>query len=130
MRRENTTGAERAAACARLYADLALFVADNLRHMHVEETWNNAVLHKTHSDAELVALSRALVASIPPGQQHAFLRWIVPSLTPVERARMLTEMRAGAPSAVFHDTLARACEHLGDTERGKLRTAIGIAIGM
>jgi hypothetical protein len=121
---EGSSGAERTHAAARLYADLALFVADNLRHMHVEETGNNAALHKTHSDAELAALNGVIVASIPPGQQRAFLRWIVPSLTPAERARMFTEMKAGAPPAVFSDTLAQAREHLDARDWNKLRDAL------
>ena len=121
---ENGHGAERSAAAAGLYAALACFVADNLRHMHTEETANNAVLHTAYSDAELIALNRDLVASIPPGQQRAFLRWIVPSLTPRERARMLAEMKKSLPEDVFADLLAMLRAHLDDHGWRKLRVAL------
>ncbi|HSH90926.1 MAG TPA: hemerythrin domain-containing protein, partial [Ramlibacter sp.] len=46
-----------------LYGQLALFIADNFQHMHVEETAHNAVLWARYTDAELAAIHGALVAS-------------------------------------------------------------------
>ena len=43
---------QRAAAAQSLYGELALFVADNFHHMHVEETAHNAVLWARYTDAE------------------------------------------------------------------------------
>ena len=62
----DSRGNARAAASARLYRALALFVADNFQHMHVEETAYNAVLWAHYSDDELMAIEHAIVASIPP----------------------------------------------------------------
>lgn len=63
--------AQRPAALGRLYRALALFVADNFQHMHVEETAHNAVLWAHYSDAELLAIEQALVASIDhPDRRH------------------------------------------------------------
>lgn len=45
---------------------LALFVADDVQHMHVEETAHDAVLWAHYSDDELMAIEQAIVASIPP----------------------------------------------------------------
>lgn len=56
-------GAERA---SRLYRRFALFMAENLAHMHFEETVLGAALWDTHNDAELEALHQALLASVPP----------------------------------------------------------------
>ena len=56
----------RATAVAELQRFLAQFVAENLTHMNVEESWNNAVLWETHSDAELIAIEQAIVASLSP----------------------------------------------------------------
>jgi len=75
----------RAAALARLYRALALFVADNLQHMHVEETTHNPVLWAEYSDAELVAIEQALVASIP--RRRCSRPCTVPAGAQCQRAR-------------------------------------------
>ncbi|HTO47408.1 MAG TPA: hemerythrin domain-containing protein [Burkholderiales bacterium] len=115
----------RAAAALRLYRRLALFVAENLEHMHVEETENNAVLWATHTDEELVEIQHAIVASITPGMMAAFLRWAVPAMTPVERAGLFTGMQAGAPREVFERMLATARPHLSERAWTKLMAALG-----
>ena len=48
----------------RLYRHLALFVAENLEHMHYEETANNAALWALYSDEELHAIHDRLVAHL------------------------------------------------------------------
>ncbi|WP_428421997.1 hemerythrin domain-containing protein [Methylibium sp.] len=57
---------ERPLRALRLYRHLALFIADNLQHMHIEETAHNAALWARYSDAEL-GVSR---------------RWSAPALRP------------------------------------------------
>ena len=52
----------------RLYRHLAAFVGENLVHMQVEETRNNATLWALYSDEELVAIHDRLVASIRTGR--------------------------------------------------------------
>ena len=67
-------GAARETAAGTLYRKLALFVAENLLHMHIEELENNAVLWAAYSDAELAAIEQALVASIP---QHRMVELLL-----------------------------------------------------
>ncbi|HEV8693154.1 MAG TPA: hemerythrin domain-containing protein [Lysobacter sp.] len=67
-------GAERASAALALYRQLALFIAENFQHMHIEETAHNAVLWSRYTDAELAGIHNALVASIPPQPPLLFLR--------------------------------------------------------
>ena len=50
-----TPAVQRDAAAQDLYRALALFIAGNFQHMHVEETAHNAVLWARYTDAELVA---------------------------------------------------------------------------
>ena len=52
----------------RLYRHLALFVAENLNHMQLEETANNALLWAHYTDAELQEIHDRLIASIPPAE--------------------------------------------------------------
>ncbi len=117
----------RADAARGLYRALALFVAGNLGHMHVEETTHNAVLWARYTDAELVALHDALVASIPPEEMMLIARWMVPFMNPQERAQVLGDMKAKAPAAAFEALLAAVRPHLTGVEWHKLARSLGLA---
>lgn len=116
----------RAAACSRLYRSLALFVADNLQHMDHEETAHNAVLWAHYSDAELLAIEQALVASIPPSALFEALHWFLPALNAPERAAMLAGMRQGMPPEPFLGVLDIARRTLSPQDDAKLRRALGL----
>jgi len=116
----------RAAALARLYRALALFVADNLQHMHVEETTHNPVLWAEYSDAELLAIEQALVASIPPAAMFEALHWFLPALNASERAAMLTEMSHGMPPEPFRAVLGIAERTLAPQDHARLMRALGL----
>ncbi|MGE4242036.1 hemerythrin domain-containing protein [Ramlibacter sp.] len=108
----------------RLYAELSLFVAENFVHMRAEETRHNALLWAHYDDGELIAIHDALVGSIPPDEMMAIARWLVPALSPPERAGMLADMRAKAPPPAFDAVLAVARPHLSDAEWTKLSIAL------
>lgn len=110
-----------------LYRQLALFVAHNFEHMQQEETQHNAVLWAHYSDAELVAIHDRLVASIPPEEMGVVLRWMLPHLTPDERAMMLADMRRSAPPPAFEAALALARAQLTPREWDKLARALELA---
>lgn len=114
----------RAEAARRLYHRLAMFVAENLEHMHAEETANNAVLWATYTDEELAEIQHAIVASLHPGKMAAFIRWMVPAMSPAERAGLLGGIQLGAPREVFDRVLATARPHLTDREWAKLMAAL------
>jgi hypothetical protein len=117
----------RAAAASTLYRELALFVAENFEHMHVEETAHNAVLWARYTDAELVAIHDALVASIPPQEMMAIARWLVPFQNPQDRFHLLADMRAKAPAPAFQAVMDLVQPHLTTREWSKLTGALGIA---
>lgn len=112
--------ATRAAALKRLYQALALFVADNLQHMQVEETAHNALLWAAYTDAELMAIEQAIVGSIPPAEMAEVLRWFVPALKAPERAGMLAGMRQGMPPEAFAGVLDIAAATLSAADHAKL----------
>ncbi|WP_306600617.1 hemerythrin domain-containing protein [Geothrix sp. 21YS21S-2] len=97
------TGGEQ--AVARLYRGLAVFVAENLEHMDREEIENNAVLWANYTDAELIGIERALVASLKPEELSMALAWMIPALSPRQRAAKLAGIRAGAPEPMFRKVL-------------------------
>jgi len=108
----------------RLYHRLAAFVAENLVHMHDEETSNNAVLWATHGDEELAEIQQAIVASMRAETMAAFIRWMVPAMSPAERAGLLGGIQLGAPREVFDRVLATARPHLTEREWTKLMAAL------
>lgn len=117
-------GPARVQAAQALYRQLAVFVAENFLHMQIEETEHNHVLQTGYSDAELMALEGRILASIPPEENLAALRWMVPALTPAERAHLLGGMQAGAPAPVFAAALDAVRPHLSQRDWVKLEEAL------
>ncbi len=116
----------RAAALDRLYRSLALFVADNLQHMDYEQTAHNALLWSHYSDAQLLDIERALVASIPPAAMMECLRWFLPALNAPERVGMLSGMQQGMPPEAFGAVLEIAARTLSAADNAALRLALGL----
>ncbi|MCK7496773.1 MAG: hypothetical protein MZW92_42155 [Comamonadaceae bacterium] len=91
--------AQRAALALRLYRHRRYaFVGENLVHMQVEETVNNAVLWALYSDDELVALHDRLMASIPPDEIAMTVRWMATTLAVPELAMLFADLRTKAPA--------------------------------
>jgi hypothetical protein len=118
--------AERAATALDLYRRLSQFVAENFLHMLVEETAHNAVLWAHYSDAELMDIHNALVASIPPEEMMYIVRWLVPFMNPAERTAVLADMQAHAPAPAFAAVLDTARPHLTEREWSKLARSLGL----
>ena len=113
-----------AAAAARLYRQLAVFVADNLVHMEVEESQHNAALWAAYGDAELLAIHHRILASIEPAEMASILRWMVPALSPAERAGMLGQMQRELPPEAMRGVLQTVRPHLDDGAWAKLARAL------
>jgi len=117
---------QRGSIGARLYRHLALFVAENLEHMHREEVENNASLWSLYSDEELGTIHDQLIASIAPEEMAQALRWMCATLSPQELAGMFGGMRQKAPAPVFEGLLALANRHLSQERWAKLARALGV----
>jgi hypothetical protein len=122
----NCPAGQRGVGALELYRSLALFVAENFQHMHIEETAHNAVLWARYTDAELQAIHQALVASIPPQEMMFTIRWLVPFMNPAERTALLADMQAHAPAPAFAAALDTVRPHLDATEWGKLARSLGL----
>ena len=123
---EQAAGAQRAALALNLYARLALFVAENLEHMHVEERDNMAVLWAEYSDEELAHIEHAIVASVPPAMMGVAARWFMAGLNHAERVGWFQGMRRGAPPVVFEGMLAIARGNLTARDWAKLASALAL----
>lgn len=109
------------AAAQRLYRRFAAFVAHNFEHMGVEESRHNQALWAAYTDEELMALHGRILASIGPREMSETLRWMIPALTPAERAEVI----GGLPPEVQAPVLASARALLNDTAWAKLCRALG-----
>lgn len=118
--------AARASGTLTLYRGLSRFIAENFEHMLHEESAHNAALWSAYSDAELLAIHDALVASIPPGEMMTIVRWMVPFMNPAERLAMMAGMQAHAPAPAFTAALDTVRPHLSDVEWAKLTCGLGL----
>lgn len=109
-----------------LYRHLARFVAENLEHMAQEESENNRVLWETHSDAEIIAIEGAIVASQSQEEAGKTLRWMVPAMSAQERVRFLSKMREVAPAGTVETVLQSLRPHLRSHDVRKLEAALCI----
>lgn len=114
-------------AALRLYRHLALFIAENLSHMHFEETVLNAALWAHFSDAELQAMHERLVASIAPAEMALTLRWMVPAMTPAQRVGFFSGLQHQAPPEAVRGALDSVRPWLNDTAWAKLSRGLGLA---
>ncbi len=121
---ENGSGADQEQAAGRLYRQLAVFVAENLEHMHHEETANNRVLWSGYSDEELHHIEQAIVDSQPQEQKAMVLGLMIPALSPSERAQLLDGMRRGVPPNVFQGVLLAVQQMLSPGDWQKLERAL------
>lgn len=115
-----------AVAAQALYRTLGHFVAENFEHMQREETEHNAVLWATHTDEELHAIERSIVASLDPEEAQVTLRWMLPHMSPAELAQMLGGMRQVAPAEAFEQVLSLVRPLLGGRDWRKLSVALGL----
>ena len=109
-----------------LYLHLNQFVADNYLHMQKEEQDNMAVLWRHHSDEQLMALSKQLVASITPDEMALSMRWMLPNLNHHERLAMLTGLKAQASAFVFAERMAAVKILLNHRDWDKLVTGLSL----
>jgi hypothetical protein len=115
---------DRQALAHRFYQELSVFIAENFEHMVVEETENFRVLVEEYSDAEVLGIEQAIVASLAPEESMAFMRWMIGYSNASERAFMLGGMKLGAPPEVFAGVMALAREELTQRDYYKLERAL------
>jgi len=116
-----------ASLALRLYRHLALFVAENLQHMHIEETVHNALLWQHYSDADLGELHGRLLASLCPADKELAARWMLPASTPAERAVMIGGMKAELGPEALLGLMTMLRPHLDAAGWDKLTCAAGIS---
>ncbi|KAB2878159.1 MAG: hypothetical protein F9K34_17950 [Albidovulum sp.] len=113
-------GDDRAAKLRRLYQRFAIFVADDLVHMHEEETELMPLIAANFSAEEIDGIEHAIVSNIPPAKMAGFGRFMLGAASRSERIAMVTGMRQAMPVEAFDGLFAAIMgEHwrFGDWER-------------
>lgn len=111
-------------AARALYRALALFMAENIVHMHAEEVEHNPVLWACYSDAELLALQERVTASLAPADHLMFMRWMVPAIPPPERTALMAAVQATAPPPALAAVLDAVQPHLSARDWQQLTGAL------
>jgi hypothetical protein len=117
---ERTAGRVREEHLLNLYRALALFVADNFTHMHIEEVDNNETLWSLFTDDELHQLHGQIMQSIEPAKKAVMLRWMLPYVASSERTAILAALRQAMPQQPFEQLLSAIRPHLREKDRGDL----------
>lgn len=107
-----SAAAERPILARSLYQTFALFMAHNLLHMYIEETDHNRTLWKHYSDAELLSIHQRLLAHISPANMAYAIRYMLPAMTPQERAATMAGVQADAPATAVEGLMTLAREVL------------------
>lgn len=118
--------AERGALAQRVYLQFGRFVGEQLAHMQVEESQNNAALWSLYDDAELEALHGRLLASVAPHDSLQVLGWMARALSLAELAELFGGMRRQAPPEAFHAALGLARGHLDTGRWVRLAGVLGV----
>lgn len=119
--------ARRALLALRLYRHLALFVAENLEHMQIEETANQATLWALYTDAELAAVHDAILANHTPEQMATVVRWMARALSPQELTGLCLDARAKLPPEAFAGLFGLIRAELAPARSTRLARALDVA---
>lgn len=97
----NAARVERGYLGKRIHDTLCRLIAEQCRHMHVEESQVNAVFWERLSDAQLGALQGRIIASIPLPRLAQWMALMLRGCSVPELVAMLRGMREGMPHEVF-----------------------------
>ncbi|MAY60707.1 MAG: hypothetical protein CML29_00700 [Rhizobiales bacterium] len=115
---------ERSRLWRNLYQRFALFFAEDLEHMHEEETEVMPLIAAHFTKDEMKAIEGRIIASIPPAELVEGVRMMLQASSSPEREAMVRGMQDGMPGEVFDgfmSAVTRGTWRLGDfssLERG------------
>ena len=84
-----------------LYLAYSLFMADDLAHMHEEESVTWPLLCALYSDEELAGIEMGIIGTLSPDENLSFMQLMIPAMTRQERIGLLSGMKANAPPEAF-----------------------------
>jgi hypothetical protein len=118
-------GDQRVALGIRLHEQLNAYIGIYLGHLYREETELQQALWDNFTEEELLAMSRELVATIPPDRSGYLLKVMCSSCGPDDIAPILGRIKANAPPEIAQRTLQMAAENLPPSIWAKVQSRIG-----
>ncbi len=91
------------------------FMVFNLEHMAKEEDVLNGILWRYYSDAELMAITREILAQVPAEYGQQYSKWMLRGLNNEEITGWLKEVERSAPESVFQSLFVAAERELPGT---------------
>lgn len=120
----DTSSEQQRPGCANsLYQQFALFVGENLCHMHLEETAHNAVLWHAFNDQQILQIEQELLDSIPPAEKMGVLPWMLRAASTAECRQLLQGVRAQVPAEAWPQIQAGLLSQLSGADLAKLQHA-------
>lgn len=110
-----------------VYLAMTELVAEDLAHMHHEETVVWPRLCAAFTDGEMQAMEMAIIGTLAPEEVIAFMRLMIPAMNRAERTGLLGGMKAGAPPEAFAAVLELAARPTLDAAEWDHLVAVGIA---
>ena len=118
-------GDQRFALGIRLHEQLNAYIGIYQGHLYREETELQQALWDNFTEEELLAMSRELVASIPPDRRGYMLKVMFSSCGPDDIAPILGGIKANAPPEIAQLTLQLAEENMPPSIWAKVQAKIG-----
>ena len=118
-------GDQRVALGIRLHERLNAYIGIYLGHLYREETELQQALWDNFTEEELLAMSRELVATIPPDRRGYLLKVMCSSCGPDDIAPILGGIKANAPPEIAQLALKLAEENLPSSIWAKVQSRIG-----
>jgi len=91
---------------SRFYFELNLFYSQYLMHMADEETVTMNVLWENFTDEELDMIGKKTIERFTPEVAMKWQSFIIPSLSPAQRAKVLKSVKAIAPKKAYNAYLS------------------------
>lgn len=102
-----------------LYLTYRKFVADNLAHLHEEETTILPELQRLYTDAELKQVEAKAYCAMTPEDMVEMMRVLFPHMNPSDRAAFLSDIHDVQPEK-FSIAWEAISPTLGEVERARL----------
>ena len=118
-------GVQRVALGILLHERLNAYIGIYLGHLYREETELQQALWDNFTEEELLAMTRELVATIPPDRSRYLLKVMCSSCGPDDIAPILGGIKAGAPPEYAQSVLQMAEETLPSSIWAKVQSRIG-----
>ena len=115
-------------AMRNLYLAFSRVVAEDFAHMAEEELHVLPLLQALFSDAELIAMEEAIIASVGPEEMAQTARLMMAAQRPSERLAMARQARETLPTEVFDGLMANVLPAMDPADAERLLCELSVVL--